>query len=318
MSCGPATRLAGSAHVTAPPPPDISLIVSWYNQAAWTALALSSAMHQRVSVPFEILVCDDGSGDDGFERLRRLTATTDVDVRYLWQPDRGFRLSRSRNNGIRCARGRILVFVDGDCWLAPTFLDDHWRAQQAAPSIVCGLRYTLTLTDAELADLAIEGLETVAQAPQREHLWQQHWILSASPWMACLGGNFSVPASPAVIFDERFQSWGSEDRDLALRLYRTGLRPRLLDRSNVVQVRITGSPWVDPGHDSAVALLHNKRLLHAKYPAGELRASVALVKLCHLDAHTQRWSIGRCRSVSVEEVLQEFEQWLARSAAAGG
>src|SRR5688572_12389836 len=113
-----------------PGEPQISLIVSCYNQNPWMDTVLSSAIAQDSATPFEILLCDDGSNDGVFETVRRLASSSDVDLRYVWQPDRGFRLSRSRNNGIRSARGSILVFVDGDTWLAPSFLHDHWNAHR--------------------------------------------------------------------------------------------------------------------------------------------------------------------------------------------
>jgi glycosyltransferase involved in cell wall biosynthesis len=294
--------------------PQIALVISCYNQERWVDLTLPSAMAQRVDVPFEIIICDDGSSDRGFDRVRRLAAGSDADIRYVWQPDRGFRLSRSRNNGIRCARGRVLVFVDGDSWLAPTFLQDHWQAHQDLPALVCGMRVTVNVPAARLDRFDPAILGSLSSRVQAEQLRQQRWAASDAPWMACLGGNFSVPRSTDVYFDEGFESWGSEDRDLAFRLSQIGLRPRLLANPNAVHIRVAGECGAVTRHDEVVAFLRNKLRLQAKYPNGELGASLTSVTHCHLDPDTQQWSIGpRRRNRSVDDVFAEFRAWAAGS-----
>jgi glycosyltransferase involved in cell wall biosynthesis len=299
--------------------PQVSVILSVYNQAHWAASTLASAVAQELDVPFEIIVCDDGSSDGILETIGQFTAHSPIDIRYIWQPDKGYRLSRSRNNGIRCAQGRILVFVDGDTWLTPGFLNDHLRAHETPGSLVCGLRSTVVLP-ALPANSTVEISEDVLKKPQPEHLKQQQWLTTDRPWMACLGGNFSVPNIPEVRFDEKFESWGSEDRDLAYRLYRAGLQPRLLPRPNALQLRLTGEHWSDMPHDQVVGLLWNKVYLAEKYPNGEMEPSLSLVRHCHLNAG--RWSIGPFREdVSVLEVFDTFKRWheesLARTATLG-
>jgi glycosyltransferase involved in cell wall biosynthesis len=290
--------------------PKISLIVSCYNQQPWLSHLLASVHGQRIDVPFEVLVCDDGSTDAGFEQVRAALATSALDLRYIWQPHHGFRVSRSRNNGIRCARGVVLAFVDADSWLAPTFLSDHWRAHQQCSALVCGMRQTVDATLAELAGLAPGDLLSRRNELQREHREQKQWIRSNVPWMACLGSNFSVPASAAVEFDERFTSWGSEDRDVAIRLFRSGLSVVLLSTPNVVHFGLRGDLTGFGGHDEVVAFIRNKLYLHSKYPEGEMRRSIELVKYCHLDSQTNRWCPGPLRyEVSAETVFEEFRVW---------
>jgi hypothetical protein len=152
----------------------------------------------------------------------------------------------------------------------------------------------------------------ILDKPQPEHLKQRQWLSTDRPWLACLGGNFSVPNSPEVRFDEKFESWGSEDRDLAFRLYRAGLQPRLLPRPNALQLRLEGEHWSEMSHDQVVALLRNKIYLAEKYPNGEMDPSISLVKHCHLNAG--RWSIGPLQEdVSVLEVFDAFRRWCEES-----
>jgi len=288
---------------------EISLIITCYNQRPLIELVLQSAIAQQVGVPFEILICDDGSNDGVLDTIRAC-AESGIDIRYIWQPDRGFRAARSRNNGIRCARGRLLVFVDGDTWMSPTLLHDHLQAHQVPYTLGCGVRQTL-VTD--LWDTALKArVQAVAAQPARGEIdHQRRWLASASPWMACLSGNFSVPRSARVYFDEAFESWGSEDRDLAFRLWRARYRPRLLNGANAVHVR-RPNDGLALSHGQVVALIENKRLLRSKYPRGEMTASIDMVRNCHLDPRTGVWSFGPRRDASAETVFSEFSTWKAR------
>ena len=62
------------------------------------------------------------------------------DIRYIWQPDKGFRLAKSRNNAVRCARGDILLFLDGDTVASSDLLSKHIEAHGRPRSLVCGSR----------------------------------------------------------------------------------------------------------------------------------------------------------------------------------
>jgi glycosyltransferase involved in cell wall biosynthesis len=306
--------------------PSISLIICLYQQRRWLDTVLASVAHQSVDVPFEVVLCDDGSADGTFERASALADRFGLDLRYLWQPDRGFRLSRSRNNGIRCARGEVLVFVDGDSWLTPSCLDEHWRAQCARRSLVCGLRQTMIAPDesvpwpaelsAELpAPLKGEGMGKPTPDTAAEHERQRRWLTSEEPWMACLAGHFSIPATHAFEFDEQFRSWGSEDRDFAFRLFRAGLPVVLLPAPGVVQLRLPGERERRYEHEQIAAFLANKEYLQSKYPAGELAAAMEVVRYFHLDPQTSRWVTGRFRNdTPAAGVIAEFRAWADRNA----
>ena len=294
--------------------PAMSLVVSCFNQRACIGHVLASVGAQRVDVPFEVIVCDDGSSDGLLAAIEASPFLCGIDLRYLWQPDRGFRLSRSRNNGLRCAQGDVAVFVDGDSWLSPSFLADHWSAHDGDSILVCGSRHTVVIDEADMASLDASVLARVPLTPQAEYGQQRQWLQSSTPWMACLGGNFSVRRSRAILFDERFESWGSEDRNVAFRLAQAGFQVRLLDAPNVLQLRPPGESLREMSHDDVVSLIGNKRQLDRKYPGGELAVSVDLIRHCRVDSVTQRWSFGELRAeASAAHVFREFEIWEAES-----
>ena len=67
-------------------PPDVSLVVSFYNQEHLAALFLDSICCQKCVCTFELLVCDDGSSDELFQLVRSFARRTQLDLRYIWQP----------------------------------------------------------------------------------------------------------------------------------------------------------------------------------------------------------------------------------------
>ncbi len=86
---------------------DISVIIPTFNRAHTLGRALDSVL-QQTRPPREIIVVDDGSGDDTAELVARHPAQPV----YLYQTNRG--VSSARNLGIRSASGEWLAFLDSD------------------------------------------------------------------------------------------------------------------------------------------------------------------------------------------------------------
>jgi glycosyltransferase involved in cell wall biosynthesis len=88
-----------------------SVIVPLYNKADFIQAALQSVFDQRHQA-FEVIVVDDGSTDDGPQRV---AAIGDSRLRLLSQSNRG--VSAARNRGVREATGDYVAFLDADdCW----------------------------------------------------------------------------------------------------------------------------------------------------------------------------------------------------------
>jgi glycosyltransferase involved in cell wall biosynthesis len=92
----------------------ISVIVPAYNSASTIARALDSVFAQSCQ-DFEVIVVDDGSGDD----LAGALVTYAERVRLIRQENAG--ASAARNTGAKNARGRYLAFLDAD---------DFWHARK--------------------------------------------------------------------------------------------------------------------------------------------------------------------------------------------
>jgi glycosyltransferase involved in cell wall biosynthesis len=220
----------------------LSVIITTYEQSKSLGLLLQSLKVQDVRVPFEILICDDGSSMITHEVVSK-PMFADLDIRYLWQPDRGHRTSRSKNNGIRCAKGDILVFLDADILVNRDFLRKHAEAHVARRSLVCNPRRWVMNQDVLQAqrceresvgacsfekDYGLQGYDI-------SRVFEVQWngsveverdyqravsLCTATAWLSCMGFSFSVTRETEVLFDETFEGWGPEDREFALRLVR--------------------------------------------------------------------------------------------------
>ncbi|MBE6401103.1 MAG: glycosyltransferase family 2 protein [Verrucomicrobia bacterium] len=107
------------------PTPKISVVIPVYNKAAAIQTTLESVTSQKLSVPFEIVVVDDGSRDQSGEIIRDL-AQTDARIRYFFQENTG--VSAARNYGVKQARGEWVVFLDADDLFLPGGLQELYQA----------------------------------------------------------------------------------------------------------------------------------------------------------------------------------------------
>lgn len=111
-------------------PPTTSLIITTYNNPAYLALVLESALAQSTP-PNEILIADDGSTHETRDLVESFGArfrARGVALRHIWQEDAGFRLAGIRNRAIAAANFDYIIIIDGDMVLSPDFVKDHLRA----------------------------------------------------------------------------------------------------------------------------------------------------------------------------------------------
>ncbi len=101
--------------------PEISIIVCTYNHAKWIERCLRSLCHQdgMSSNDYEVILVDDNSSDN-----TNLIISNYLDVPNLRviKNTRNLGLPSSINVGIKAARGRYIVRVDSDDYVARTFL----------------------------------------------------------------------------------------------------------------------------------------------------------------------------------------------------
>lgn len=218
--------------------PRASIVITTYNWPQALEKALRALAAQDVP-PAEVIVADDGSGPHTRACLQELAAGYPVPLRHAWQPDDGFRAARVRNRAIAAATGDYVILMDGDMVAHPKFVRDHLAAARRG-CFVQGVR-ALTTEAARDRLLRSDRLRVGMFEPgigRRRHALRLPWL--ARVWAQASTGNSTRAIKTCNQgwwrsdllglngFDERYEGWGREDKDLALRAINAGLQRRTL------------------------------------------------------------------------------------------
>ena len=228
----------------------VSVIVSTYEWPLALDVVLRALAAQR-DQSFEVVVADDGSGEGTADVVQRWERVFRDRLQHVWQADEGWRLARVRNLGTLRAHGSYFVFLDGDCLARRGFLDALRRGALpgwflASKRLHLGARLSRRVLEEGLPVWDWSALGWVLRAPgelvtthrevgspgvivplrDRRRPWRRDQPEFSPPYDAY---GFFLGVSRADFeavngFDMRFQAWGGEDRDLAKRLRRHGLR----------------------------------------------------------------------------------------------
>lgn len=96
-----------------------SVVIATYNRSKDLKLALESLSHQQFS-DFEVLVIDNNSSDGTKALVESLQTAFAGRLRYLFEPRQG--KSFAVNQGLKEARGDIIVLTDDDCVFEDNYL----------------------------------------------------------------------------------------------------------------------------------------------------------------------------------------------------
>lgn len=202
-----------------------SIILPTFRRPTFLDEALARLAAMRQPIPVEMIVVDDGSGDETEAVVRQYDGCF-RDLRYLYQENGG--AGKARNNGASNARGDFLLFTDDDILVAPDHLEKHLAAHHDFPG------ETIVSGHWEMAPRAVELLNTTPFG--RFRLDIERWYRKTSMTLEPLGSerfrpsglvswNFSL--SPSLFgllggFNETIRNAGLEDQELSLRAQSAG------------------------------------------------------------------------------------------------
>ena len=209
----------------------VSLIVSTYNSPLYLKWALASVSWLD-ELPDEVIVADDGSDASVTQVIRDHQAFLDCHVVHSWISDSGFRLARSRNCAAKRATGDLLLFLDGDCILAPDYIRQAKKIFKDG-MILNGARKLLTKHQTESFLFSDPEISQVRSFFSGRKFWRVNCSLLRDypirKWPIFRGFSMGIPREVFIRmsgFDETYRSWGLEDSDFAVRALRDGFRIR--------------------------------------------------------------------------------------------
>lgn len=239
-----------------------ALIVSTYNNPDSLRKCLWGLQAQS-DPDFEVVIADDGSD----ERTRALLHEEEFDslrIRHIWQADQGYRVRMARNRAIACTDADLLIFLDGDCIPRADFVAAHrricvrgsfcsgaridiptavhrgFRREDVLNHRVFDVRF-LSRADPSLRRFAWRLKQGVWYEAIANMLTYRHCVFVSSNGSAWRNDVVAVNG-----FDEAFPGYGSDDRDLGVRLGNHGVVGRYRKFSVVVLHLDHPKPYDDP------------------------------------------------------------------------
>ncbi len=224
-----------------------SLLLATYEMPRHLKLVLA-ALQRQTFQDFEILLCDDGSGDETKKIVEAFRVTSKIPFTHFWQKNEGFRKCRILNQAIRESKGEILIFLDGDCVPDQHFIEDHvkmsepgmflaGRRVELGPKLSARLtpeKITLGYLDWPKPSLIWSNLKKDSKNLNRTIRFTNpilRKILKMDHVDDLKGCNFSTLRTDMFLingFDEAYEGYGREDTDVEIRLKNLGLQMKSL------------------------------------------------------------------------------------------
>lgn len=196
----------------------VTVVIPTYQRCASVQRALQALSRQTLSPDeYEVVVSIDGSQDGTQEMVSQFSAS--YTLRSIWQPNRGRAVAC--NDGIRMARGQLLILLDDDMVPVDGFLAAHLRAHPEGSRLGVVGAAPVPLTRSSPPVVQYVGWKFNCHL---ENLAQPRYQFKLRDFYS---GNFSI--RPEVLlevgaFDESFSIYGNEDLELSVRLSKAGVQ----------------------------------------------------------------------------------------------
>ena len=215
-------------------PTSITVIVSTYNQPAALNYILTELGKQSRN-PDEVIVADDGSGQETNEVVKKHQPLLGARLRHVWHADQGFRKTTILNKAISEASSSYIIFLDGDCVPTRQFVKDHAVLAQEG-NFVQGRRAFIAETAVDDYLNGRVSLIRLALSGQLSGLFKAirlpYPVIRINQGQrGLIGCNLAIWRADLLAingFDESYAGWGMEDSDLCSRLYHLGRQRKLV------------------------------------------------------------------------------------------
>ncbi|BAJ00071.1 glycosyltransferase family 2 protein [Shewanella violacea] len=210
----------------------VSLIITTYNWPKALDRVLKSTLIQSIQ-PDEIIIADDGSSEATKHVIDKHRAKTNISIIHSWQEDKGFRLSRSRNNAISKSSMDYIILIDGDMVLERHFIADHIKhSERGFFAVGKRVRLSESMTSKQLSlpgEISpfskgiSRGREHSIRLPLLSKLFSKTQMNSVSSIQSCNIAFWKLDAISINGFNNDFVGWGPEDKEFSLRLLNNGI-----------------------------------------------------------------------------------------------
>ncbi len=262
--------------------PSLGVVIPCHNNS-WQLRGVLESLHGQTIRPEAVVVVDDNSTPREWSRLRQVCR--DFGARSVQLPvprnrfERMGRRSAARNLGTKHLGTEIVLYLDGDMLLSPTYVETMRYYHAKLDRIyIRGRRYGIPV-DHQRMGMQVCMNQVLEQTPPRDIQPLQYIIPPTAfiadlaysnahidRWEWCASNNLSVRTEYVVrigYWDEDFVGWGEEDIDFSFRLHESGLTPILLLSDDAVSYHLDHP--VDHETNTSTLKRNAERLL-TKFP----------------------------------------------------
>ncbi len=220
----------------------IALLISTYNWPEALNLVFKSVLTQS-QLPDEILIADDGSGEETRKLIEEFKNKLGLSVKHIWHEDTGFRKSKILNKAIAISKVDYIIQVDGDCILHKHFVKDHATFVEKN-TFLYGSRvnilphYVKTILQNQIISFRffsqyIKNRTRALHIPLLAGLYKSHHSLSKK-FRGCNVSFWKDDFIEVNGYNEEFEGWGREDSELMVRLYNNRVKGKRLRYAGIV------------------------------------------------------------------------------------
>ncbi|MDC7998872.1 glycosyltransferase family 2 protein [Gilvibacter sediminis] len=224
--------------------PQISVVLSTYNQPEWLQKVLWGYAHQEFT-DFEVIIADDGSTNETKALIETMRGELPFQITHVWHEDKGFQKTIILNTAIKAASADYLLFSDGDCIPRSDFVAVHATHRESGYFLSGGyfklpMEISKAITQQDIQQqrcfdvtwLKGQGLKSSFKNNKlTTNTAKQKFLNWITPTEATWNGHNSSGWLSDILaangFDQRMQ-YGGEDRELGERLFNAGIKAKQL------------------------------------------------------------------------------------------
>lgn len=225
--------------------PTCSLLISTYNWPQALEACLKSVIKQTIK-PNEILIADDGSTEETTQLINNFKSKTNIPITHVWHEDNGFRKTIVLNMALAKAKFEYIVQVDGDVYLHKDFIKDHLNFAKPNTFVRASRIYMdKNLSEKNLNnefkislfDKSLTNKFSALRIPFVQFLFEHKYKTKGNELYEIHGCNMAFWKADFYKvngFNEDFNGWGPEDKELVVRLLNAGVKKRFLKMKGLV------------------------------------------------------------------------------------
>lgn len=193
---------------------DISVLIPTYNRKLILQKTISHICNQTFPKrKYEVVIIDDYSKDGSQEYLSNLKLP--LKFTYL-QNGENLGRAKTRNRGLKVAKGKYVLMIDDDLWARQDLLEEHYKKHERSNKDVAVVGAILVA--AEIPKTSVN------ERLNDHHLWCYDEMCKSKnhlPYTFCKTANLSLPSrllEKIGLFNESFIHYGGEDTEFGYRL----------------------------------------------------------------------------------------------------